>query len=78
MTRAPKTWLNQVGFVIKVLVGSAAISVALKTLGPYLPLTANASTSLVIVLVPSLLLGSLLGWQLWSSRHVNATNPKSD
>lgn len=47
-------------FVLKVVLVSAAISIAIKYGGPWLPLSPTTSVALAMVLLPSFLLGGLL------------------
>ncbi|MBF2035275.1 MAG: hypothetical protein IGR92_07265 [Leptolyngbyaceae cyanobacterium T60_A2020_046] len=55
---------NQVGFVVKVLGFSWLLAIALKAIGPRLPLPATTATCLILVLTPSLGLALFLGWRL--------------
>ena len=54
---------TQVGFVLKILLLSAGISLAIKYGGEYLPIEPTTTTALVMVLLPSLVIGSILGWR---------------
>ncbi len=51
------------GFVLKILLLSTALSLSIKYGGQYLPLTPTTTTALIIVLAPSLLIGLILGWR---------------
>ena len=51
------------GFVLKILLLSTALSLLIKYGGQYLTLTPTTTTALVIVLAPSLLIGLILGWR---------------
>ncbi|WP_204139422.1 hypothetical protein [Halomicronema sp. CCY15110] len=70
--------LDQMGFVVKVLGMSAAIAIAFKTVAPQLPIPATSAVSLAIVLLPSLIVGAILTWQLWKLNHADATHPRRD
>ncbi|MGF1523368.1 MAG: hypothetical protein ACFBSF_13720 [Leptolyngbyaceae cyanobacterium] len=65
---------TQLGFVIKVIVGSAAIAIVLKTIAPRLAIPATPAVSLAIVLLPTVIMGAILCWQLWVSNHGDAAN----
>ena len=51
------------GFVLKILLLSTALSLLIKYGGQYLPLAPTTTTALIIVLAPSLLIGLILGWR---------------
>lgn len=70
--------LDQLGFVVKVIAGATLISIGLKTLGPRLAIPATATASLVLVLLPAIIMGGLLCWQLLHSRRTHAANPRRD
>lgn len=70
--------LDQIGFVAKVIGVSAAIAIALKTLAPRLPIPATSAVGLTIVLLPSILLGAILAWQLWNLNHADSAHPGHD
>lgn len=72
------TLWDQVGFVAKVVAVSTLIAIALKTIGPRLPIPATASVSLAIVLAPSLVLGAYLLWQLRTSADADPPHPERD
>lgn len=52
---------SSLGFLIKVFGLSTLLSIAIKYLGPLLPVSDSNGLALMIVLTPSLLLGLLLG-----------------
>lgn len=58
---------NKPAFILKVLILSALISLLIKYGGPLLDLPATATSALVAVLLPSVVVGLLLGWRLWES-----------
>ncbi|MGF1460646.1 MAG: hypothetical protein ACFBSG_16675 [Leptolyngbyaceae cyanobacterium] len=68
---------DQIGFVAKVLGLAAIISVLLKTVGPRLPLPPTAAVSLVIISLPSLVVGAILLWQLWTAND-RSPHPPND
>ncbi|MEO0457988.1 MAG: hypothetical protein AAF152_15600 [Cyanobacteria bacterium P01_A01_bin.114] len=51
-------------FLGKVLLASAIISLAIKRLAPLAHIPATTAVSLVLVLMPTLLLGGFLAWKL--------------
>jgi hypothetical protein len=59
----------QFSFIAKVLVASTLISVGIKTFGPQLNLSATSSLVLVMVLLPSILMGLALGVQYQLKRR---------
>ena len=70
--------LNQIQFVAKVIGISAVIAIAFKTVAPQLSIPATSAMSLAIVLLPSIVLGAILAWQLWTSNHADAAHPGHD
>jgi len=54
---------NQVGFVLKVLLLSALVSVGVKYGGRFLPLSATSMNALIIVLLPLPIVSLILGWR---------------
>lgn len=57
------------GFVSKLLGLSLAISLAIKYLGPQVPLSPAPLVVLSMVLLPALILGLALGWRGWQQRR---------
>ena len=55
---------NQTGFILKVLILSAGLSLVIKYGGPYLSISSTAINALIAVLIPPIIVGILLGWQL--------------
>jgi hypothetical protein len=55
--------LRQLSLIFKVLIASAALSVGIKTLGPHLFIPATSGVALTLVLLPTLILGLVLGVQ---------------
>ncbi|MDF5721314.1 MAG: hypothetical protein PUP91_12720 [Rhizonema sp. PD37] len=51
---------NQIGFVLKVFLFSALISFLIKYTGPNLSISATATNALIIILLPTIVLGSVL------------------
>ncbi|MGR3273558.1 hypothetical protein HRE53_06495 [Acaryochloris sp. 'Moss Beach'] len=56
----PQSGKSSLGFVLKVLGLSTILSVAIKDLGPLLPISSSNPLALGVVLTPSLVLGVLL------------------
>ena len=56
----PQSNKGSVGFLLKVLGLSTLLSIAIKALGPQLPIAASNPLALGVVLTPSLVLGGLL------------------
>jgi hypothetical protein len=58
---------SNLGFVVKVIGLSALIAIAIKYAAPLLaaPTTPANVFVLLVVLLPSLLLGLALGWRVW-------------
>lgn len=54
---------SQAGFVVKILLLSAVLSLLIKYGGQYLVLKATTTTALTIVLTPSIVIGLVLGWR---------------
>ncbi|MGB5637337.1 MAG: hypothetical protein WBM86_31760 [Waterburya sp.] len=52
-----------VGFALKILLLSTALSLLIKYGGQYLTVTPTITTVLIIVLMPSLIIGLILGWR---------------
>ncbi|WP_110984443.1 hypothetical protein [Acaryochloris thomasi] len=50
-------------FLVKILVLSAVISVAIRYLGPLLPLPATSSVALALVLSPTVIMSVALAWR---------------
>ncbi len=54
---------TQTGFVIKILLLSTALSVLIKYGGRYIPIQPTNAIAIALVFLPSLIVGSILGWQ---------------
>ncbi|MEL6500117.1 MAG: hypothetical protein AAFQ23_01750 [Cyanobacteria bacterium J06623_1] len=54
---------HQIKFIVKILLLSTGLSLLIKYGGKYLPLQPTNVTALAIVLMPSLIIGLVLGWQ---------------
>jgi|GEM_PF-3257460 len=78
LTMKPDPWLNLIGFLAKVLGLSAAIAIAFKTVAPQLPIPATSGVSLAIVLTPSIILGTMLLWRLWTTNNANSPPAGND
>ncbi len=56
---------NKIGFLLKVLILSAGLSLLIKSGGPYLSIASTTINALIAVLAPTIVVAILLGWQLW-------------
>jgi hypothetical protein len=56
---------NQAFFIFKVLLWSTGLSLLVKYEGGYLRLQPTTATVLTIVLMPSLVIGLILGWRYY-------------
>ena len=54
---------TQAGFILKILLLSTGISLIIKYGGEYLLLKPTTTIALFIVLLPSLVIGLILGWR---------------
>lgn len=54
---------NMVKFVLKVMIASAAISFAIKYIGPLLQIPVSSAIALIAVLLPPGILGGILLWR---------------
>ena len=54
---------TQTGFIIKILLFSAALSVLIKYGGRYVPIQPTNAIAIIIVISPSLIIGLILGWK---------------
>lgn len=54
---------DQISFLFKILIFSLILSVSIKYGGRYVPLQPTNVTALTIVLMPSLIIGLILGWR---------------
>lgn len=54
---------NQLGFVLKLLLLSALISVLIKYVAPYLSISATTTNALIIVLLPIAIVAIALLWR---------------
>jgi hypothetical protein len=62
---------SNVSFLAKVVLVSALISVAIKLLGPMVPIAASPRTAWLLVLLPSGVMATLLGWRAWQQRSLD-------
>jgi len=56
---------NQAVFITKILIISLGLSLLIKYGGKYLYLQPTTTTALTIVLMPSLIIGLILGWRYY-------------
>ena len=54
---------SQANLIVKILLLSTALSWLIKYGGRYLALEATTATALTIVLMPSIIIGLILGWR---------------
>lgn len=57
-----------IDFVLKVMILSTLVSIAIKELGPLLPISATTMNALIAVSFPPLLMALLLGWRWQTTR----------
>ena len=63
---------SQAGFILKVLLLSAALSVLIKYSSELLPMRATSALALIIVLMPSFILALALGWRAsYNNRQID-------
>ncbi|MGP1386009.1 MAG: hypothetical protein ACTS2F_20795 [Thainema sp.] len=55
---------DKLSFILKVMIGSALISLGIKYLGPQLAVPATSAVAIAIVLAPPIIMAVLLGWRL--------------
>jgi predicted membrane chloride channel (bestrophin family) len=54
---------GEVGFVLKMLIVSIALSIAIKQIAPHLHIAASTGGVLASVILPSVTIALLLGWR---------------
>ena len=62
---------NQLIFLLKVLLLSAIISFFIKYIGPSLSIPETATSALIIVLLPNVIMATVLLWQLSRKQKIN-------
>jgi hypothetical protein len=62
---------SQAVFIFKILLLSTGLSLLVKYGGGYLKLQPTTITALIIVLMPSLVLGLILGWRYYQTSDLN-------
>ncbi|NWF61115.1 MAG: hypothetical protein HXY43_18110 [Fischerella sp.] len=60
---------SQIGFVLKVFLLSAVISVLIKYAGIFLPIPATATNALILVLLPTVLMAIALLWRFQAQKQ---------
>lgn len=60
---------NQLGFVLKLLLLSALLSVLIKYAGPSLSIPATATNALIIVLLPIVIIAIALLWRFQAQKQ---------
>ncbi|HEY9749435.1 MAG TPA: hypothetical protein V6C63_12185 [Allocoleopsis sp.] len=63
---------SNLGFLVKVMGLSALLAIAIKSVGPWVVVSATPRNIVVlwVVLLPSLALGIALGWRAWQQRSL--------
>ena len=62
---------NQIGFILKVVLLSAILSVLIKYGGPYLNIPLTAINALLAVFFPTVLMAVLFGWRAVRGERVD-------
>lgn len=62
-------------FILKVLILSLIISVAIKYVGPYLAIPATSLNAIIAVSLPAILVGTFLIWRTFFDHH-NSHSPR--
>ncbi len=57
--------MDNIVFLLKVLLGSAGLAIAIKYAGPLLNLPPSPAIALLLVLSPTVILAGLMGWRSW-------------
>jgi hypothetical protein len=65
-------------FLLKLLVPSLLLAIAIRVWGPHWSIPATPMVSLVMVLTPAVVMGVFLGYQLWRSNRSNHAYPGRD
>lgn len=65
-------------FLLKLLVPSLLLAIAIRVWGPHLPIPATNTVSLGMVLTPSIIVGGILGYRLWHSNGSVHAHPGRD
>ncbi|BAZ66474.1 MAG: hypothetical protein KME28_21825 [Pelatocladus maniniholoensis HA4357-MV3] len=61
---------NQLGFVLKVFLLSAVISLLIKYAGPFLFIPATSINALIIVLLPTVIMAIALLWRFQAQKQM--------
>jgi hypothetical protein len=59
---------DSIGFIVKVMVLSAVIATAIKQVGPQLQIPTTATSAMIGVTLPALIMGVVLSWRTWNYR----------
>ncbi|MEP0870999.1 hypothetical protein NDA01_14415 [Trichocoleus desertorum AS-A10] len=62
---------TNLGFVVKVMMISALVAIAIRFVGRTLVVQATPETVLFVVLFPSFALAMALGWRAWQQRSLS-------
>ncbi|GEM_PF-861476 len=64
------------GFIVKLLIVSALLAIAIKTVAPELSVPETNMSALLAVTLPPLGVGIALGWRAWQGRSPNQPESK--
>ena len=56
---------SSAGFVLKILVFSAVLAIAIKSIAPSFNIPATSTIALISVLLPTTVMGVALSWRAW-------------
>jgi hypothetical protein len=59
---------DSMGFMVKVMVLSSVIATAIKHVGPQLHIPTTATSAMIGVTLPALVMGVVLSWRAWNYR----------
>ncbi|MDJ0735425.1 MAG: hypothetical protein QNJ47_15430 [Nostocaceae cyanobacterium] len=62
---------NQLGLLVKVLLLSVGLSILIKYACPFLPIPGTATNALIMVLSPTVVLGTVLLWRMQGQQNIN-------
>ncbi len=65
-------------FLLKLLVPSLLLAIAIRQWAPHWSIPATDAVSLAMVLTPSVIMGGFLGYQLWRSKDSAHAHPGRD
>jgi hypothetical protein len=65
--------MNTVSVILKVLLLSAVLSIGIKYLAPNFNIPPTATSALVAVFLPTLVMAGVLGWRSWKQMNAEET-----